>query len=204
MTVRDFTEETASESPAPGGGSIAAAVGAFGAALATMVANVSSHKRGWDKRWAEFSDWAERGKVHCTELLRLIDDDTAAFNRMMDAFALPKGSPDEAATRTAAIQAATRGAIEVPLRVMQVSLDSMAVIQTMAEIGLPASASDVGVAALCARAAVRGAQLNVRINCGGLSDKSYVAQVLARCADLEQQAEQREQEVLSLVHRSLY
>lgn len=203
LKLRDFTEETASESPAPGGGSIAAAVGAFGAALATMVANLSSHKRGWDARWAEFSDWAERGKSHYAELLRLIDADTDAFNRLMDAFSLPKGNPQQAAARTAAIQTATRVAIEIPFRVMQVSLDSMAVIQAMADVGLPASASDAGVAALCARTAVLGAMLNVRINCGGLADKDYVADILARAASMQRQAEELEGQVLGLVDRHI-
>ncbi|MCC7536505.1 MAG: glutamate formimidoyltransferase, partial [Deltaproteobacteria bacterium] len=147
-TLRAFTEETASESPAPGGGSIAATMGALGAALATMVANLSSHKRGWDARWEEFSDWADRGKAHYVELLRLVDDDTAAFNRVMDAFGLPKGNPEEKAARDAAIQRATREAIDVPLRVMEVALESMEVIGKMAEIGNPASVSDAGVGAL--------------------------------------------------------
>jgi glutamate formiminotransferase/formiminotetrahydrofolate cyclodeaminase len=203
MSLRDFTEETSSESPAPGGGSIAAATGAFGAALATMVANLSAHKRGWDARWAEFSDWAERGKRHYAELIGLIDADTAAFNRLMEAFALPKGNPDEAAARTGAIQRATREAIDVPFRVMQVAVDSMTVIQAMAADGLPASASDAGVAALSARAAVRGALLNVRINCGGLTDRDYVAEILARGAELERQAEEREREILALVDRNI-
>ncbi len=199
LTVRDFTEETASESPAPGGGSISATVGAFGAALATMVANLSSHKRGWDARWEEFSDWAERGKAAYDELLRLIDEDTAAFNRILDAMGMPKSTDAENAARTAAIEAATKHAIEVPLRVMQVALESMTVIRAMAEHGLPASASDAGVAALCARTAVCGAGLNVRINCGGLADRAAVAQYLTRADELERQAQDREREILALV-----
>jgi len=199
MTVQAFAEETASESPAPGGGSIAATLGAFAGALATMVANLSSHKRGWDARWEEFSDWADKGKALYAELLRLIDEDTDAFNRLMDAMGLPKGTEAEKAARKSAMQAATKGAIEVPLRVMQTSLDTMVVIRAMAEHGLPASISDVGVAALCARSAVMGAYLNVRINCGGLADKAFVADGLARGADIERQAQDREREVLEMV-----
>jgi len=199
MTVQAFAEETASESPAPGGGSIAATLGAFAGALATMVANLSSHKRGWDARWEEFSDWADKGKALYAELLRLIDEDTDAFNRLMDAMGLPKGTEAEKAARKSAMQAATKGAIEVPLRVMQTSLDTMVVIRAMAEHGLPASISDVGVAALCARSAVMGAYLNVRINCGGRADKAFVADGLARGADIERQAQDREREVLEMV-----
>ncbi len=197
--VAAFVEETASESPAPGGGSVAATVGALGAALATMVANLSAHKRGWDARWEEFSDWAERGKAHYVELLRLVDEDTAAFHRLMDAFGLPKGTPTEAAARQTAIQAATRAASEVPLRVMETALASMDVIAAMAEIGNPNSVSDAGVGALCARAAVRGAYLNVRINCGGLEDKALAAELLTRGAELERQAEERERAILAVV-----
>ncbi|MEW6251818.1 MAG: glutamate formimidoyltransferase [Planctomycetota bacterium] len=199
MTVKGFVEETASESPAPGGGSVAATVGALGAALATMVANLSSHKAGWDERWEEFSTWAEKGKALHGELLRLVDDDTAAFNKLMDAFGLPKGSDAEKQARKQAIQAATRGAAEIPLRVMQVALDSMEVVRAMAEHGLPASISDVGVAALCARTAVFGAGLNVRINCAGLSDKAAAQELCGRAGELERQAVEREQAILALV-----
>ncbi len=179
MPLAGFVEETASESPAPGGGSVAASMGALGAALATMVANLSSHKRGWDARWEEFSNWADKGKGYYVELLRLIDDDTAAFNKVMDAMGLPKGTDAEKAERTRAIQAATKGAIEIPLRVMEVALASMEVAKAMAEIGMEASASDAGVAALCARSAVMGAHLNVRINCPSLTDKTYVSEVIS-------------------------
>jgi glutamate formiminotransferase/formiminotetrahydrofolate cyclodeaminase len=203
MTLENFVWETASESPAPGGGSIAAAMGAFGAALATMVANLSAHKRGWDERWEEFSDWAERGKAHHDELLRLIDEDTAAFNRIMDGFGLPQGTDHEKQARTAAIQEATQGAIEVPLRVMRTALDSFEVIQAMAAGGLPASASDAGVAALAARAAIRGAFLNVRINAKDVSDKAWVCQALQRGEDMERQAEKLEREVLAAVQEKL-
>lgn len=199
LTLRGFVEETASESPAPGGGSIAAALGALGAALATMVANLSSHKRGWDARWKEFSDWAEKGKAYHVELLRLVDEDTRAFNRVMDAFGLPKGSAEEKAERKRAIQAATRYAAEVPLLVMKSALASMDVIRAMAEIGNPSSVSDAGVGALCARSAVMGAHLNVKINCAGLEDKAFVAEIQATAAELEARAVAQEGEILALV-----
>ncbi len=200
LTLEAFTEETASESPAPGGGSISAAMGALGAALATMVANLSSHKRGWDGRWEEFSTWAERGKAHHVALLKLVDEDTDAFNRVMDAFGLPKGTDAEKAERTRAIQAATRFATEVPLRVMREALASMEVIQAMAEQGNPASVSDAGVGALCARSAVMGAHLNVKINCAGLKDAAVVAELKGEAAEIERRAIEREQAILAIVN----
>jgi len=203
MSVQDFVEETASESPAPGGGSVSAAMGALGAALATMVANLSAHKRGWDARWEEFSDWAEKGKARYAELLHLIDEDTQAFNRIMDAMGLPKGTEAERAAREQAIQTATRQAIEVPFRVMETALAAMDVIEAMAAIGNPNSVSDAGVGALAACAAVRGAYLNVKINCGALADKAFVADILARGAELERQARAREAQILELVHRKI-
>ena len=203
LSIEAFAEETASESPAPGGGSVSAAVGAFGVALGSMVANLSAHKRGWDDRWEEFSDWAERGKSYQSELLRLVDDDTAAFNAVMAALRLPKGGDTEQTERTKAIQAATRVAIEIPLRVMEVALESMAVMQVMAEIGNPNSVSDAGVGALCARAAVRGAYLNVQINVGDLEDKAFVEDVLSRGQKLVEQAEELEREILAIVNEKL-
>lgn len=198
-SVEAFAHETASESPAPGGGSVAAAVGAFGAALGAMVANLSSHKRGWDARWAEFSEWAERGK-HCYDaLLRLVDDDTAAFNRVLAAMALPRDTDAERAARAAAMDTANREAIEVPLRVMEMALEAMAVTRGMAEHGLPSSVSDAGVGALCARTAVRGAGYNARINLSGVTDEAYRREVLARTADLERRAEALERETLAFV-----
>jgi glutamate formiminotransferase/formiminotetrahydrofolate cyclodeaminase len=199
LSLRAFVEETAAESPAPGGGSVAAAVGALGAALGTMVANLSSHKRGWDARWREFGEQAERGKAAHAELIELVDRDTDAFNALMAAFGLPKSSEAEKSARTAAIQAATRGAIEAPLRVMEVALGSMDVIEAMARDGMPSSVSDAGVGALCARAAVRGAGLNVRINAKGLHDAAARAAFLERAAALEQRAEARERAILELV-----
>jgi glutamate formiminotransferase / formiminotetrahydrofolate cyclodeaminase len=202
-TLRGFTEETASESAAPGGGSIAATLGALGAALATMVANLSSHKRGWDARWEEFSDWAEKGQAFVSELLSLVDEDTDAFNTLMAAFGLPKGSDEEKAVRSAAIQEATRLAIEIPLRVMRSAHGSMEVIKAMVEIGNPNSVSDAGVGALCARSAVIGAFLNVRINSSSLEDKVYVAQVLAEGQRLDESAQALEAEILAIVSRKM-
>lgn len=202
-TLADFVWETASESPAPGGGSVSATVGALGAALATMVANLSSHKRGWDDRWEEFSDWAERGKACHDELLRLIDADTDAFNAVMAAFGLPQGNDVEKAAREDAVRDATKAAIEVPLSVMQTAYDSMAVIKAMAEIGNPNSVSDAGVGALCAVAAVRGAFLNVKINAADLDDSEYVGEVLARGSKIETEATQLEREILSTVEAKL-
>lgn len=199
MTVADFAEETASESPAPGGGSVAAAVGALGAALATMVANLSAHKRGWDDRWEEFSDWAEKGKQYYVELLRLVDEDTAAFDSVMAAYGLPQSSDAEKTARKQAIRDATKRAIEVPLQVMETALTSMEVIQAMAESGNPNSLSDAGVAALCARTAVLGAFLNVKINAGNLDDKGFVSGVLSRGEKMESDAVAKEHTILERV-----
>lgn len=199
MTVTGFVEETASESPAPGGGSIAATMGALGAALATMVANLSSHKRGWDDRWEEFSDWAERGKAFHDRMLALVDADTDAFNALMAAFGLPKGTAEEKAARTTAIQAATKLAIEVPLEVMQVAADSMVVIEAMVSIGNPNSVTDAGVGALAARSAVIGAHLNVKVNCSGLKDEAFRAAALALGCEIEAKARADEARILKIV-----
>jgi len=199
MTVRDFVWETASESKAPGGGSISSAMGAMGAALGTMVANLSSHKRGWEDRWEEFSRWAEKGKACHDELLRLIDDDTDAFNRIVAAWGLPDTTAEEKAAKNRAIQAATREAIEVPLRAMEASLACLEVCKAMAEIGNPASASDAGVGALAARSAVMGAYLNVKINASGVEDKAWMAAILARGAKMHEIALALEHEILQSV-----
>lgn len=199
MTVEGFIHETASESKAPGGGSIASAMGAMGAALATMVANLSSHKRGWDDRWEEFSDWAVKGKALHDELLRLIDEDTNAFNKIMAAFRMPAGSKEEKAAKNQAIQDATKEAIEVPFRVMEASLASMAICQAMAETGNPASVSDAGVGALAARSAVMGAFLNVKINAGDVEDKTWIDDLLARGGEIQQKAITKEAEILEIV-----
>jgi glutamate formiminotransferase/formiminotetrahydrofolate cyclodeaminase len=203
MTVEGFANETASESPAPGGGSIAATMGALGISLATMVANLSSHKPGWDERWEEFSLWAEKGQALKDELLMLVDEDTRAFNLIMDAFGFPKGTDAEKAARTAAIQDATRFAIEVPFRVMQRSFDCMEIIKAMAETGNPNSVTDAGVGALAARSAVMGAFLNVKINASGLHDKEYVEKVLAEGNRLQESAMAMESEILSIVNSKI-
>lgn len=202
-TLEGFTQETASESPAPGGGSISAAMGAFGAALATMVANLSSHKAGWDDRWEEFSNWAEKGKFYMEQLIKMVDEDTAAFNRIMDAFGLPKGTDEEKAARTKAIQDATLYAIEVPFRVMNLCFESMEVIKAMAEHGNPNSVSDAGVGALAARSAVMGAFLNVKINASGLKDKDKANEFISRGAEIVEKAQQMEAEILSIVESKI-
>lgn len=199
LNLIQFANETASESPAPGGGSIAAYVGTLGISLATMVANLSSHKKGWDSRWKEFSDYAEQGQKLKDQLLQLVDEDTRAFNRIMDAFSLPKSNDTEKAERQAAIQTATKQAIEVPLRVMRLSLESMNLIKTMAEIGNPNSVSDAGVGALCARAAVYGAFLNVKINASSYTDKTYVTSTLQQANEWLTQAGMLESEILKTV-----
>jgi len=203
MNLSDFADETASESPAPGGGSIAAYIGALGVSLATMVANLSSHKKGWDERWEEFSNWAEKGQQYKNELVRLVDADTRAFNQIMDAFALPRSTDEEKATRKKAIQEATKKAIEIPFAVMQNAYGSMEVIRAMAETGNPNSISDAGVGALCARSAVMGAFMNVRINAGGYDDKDFVKDVVARGKDIENKAIEMENEILKIVNQKI-
>lgn len=203
MNLRAFANETASESMAPGGGSISAYVGALGVSLGTMVANLSAHKRGWDERWEEFSEWAERGQELKDALLDLVDEDTRAFNRIIDAIRLPKGSATEKAARKSAIDAATRYAIEVPLRVMELSLQTFDVIDAMAHIGNPASITDAGVGALCARAAVQGAYLNVRVNAADLKDEKYVALTIAKATAMADQANERERQILAFVNGKL-
>jgi glutamate formiminotransferase/formiminotetrahydrofolate cyclodeaminase len=200
LTCRGFADETASESPAPGGGSISAYIGALGAALAAMVANLSSHKAGWDERWEEFSDWAVKAQAIKEDLLALVDEDTAAFNRVMEAFGLPKGTDEEKAARTAAIQEATKYATEVPFRTMQRAFDSFEVIKAMAEQGNPNSVSDAGVGALCARSAVMGAYLNVKINAAGLEDRKFADDLLARGAEIERRSIELEAEILAIVN----
>ncbi|HLX92266.1 MAG TPA: glutamate formimidoyltransferase [Puia sp.] len=185
MSLEDFADETASESPAPGGGSISAYIGSLGASLAAMVANLSSHKRGWDSRWEEFSGWAEKGQYFKQQLLNLVDKDTHAFNAIMKANSLPKSTPIEQETRSKAISLAVKGAIEVPISVMKYSLASMKVIKAMTELGSPSSVSDAGVAALCAKAAVQGAFLNVRINASALEDLDYKSKVIAEGGKME-------------------
>ena len=203
LTLTDFADETASESPAPGGGSIAAYIGSLGISLGTMVANLSSHKKGWDDRWEEFSNWAEKGQQYKDELLRLVDADTKAFNGIMNAMSLPKGTDEEKAIRKKAMNEATKVAIEVPFKVMKVSYDSMEVIKAMAETGNPNSVSDAGVGALCARSAVMGAFMNVRINAGGYDDMTFVADVLAKGREIERKAVEMETSILKIVNEKI-
>ncbi len=195
MTLTGFAEETSRESPAPGGGSIAAYVGALGVSLGTMVANLSAHKRGWDDRWSTFSDVAERGMVLQRRLLALVDEDTAAFDAIMAAFGMPKGNEAQKAERKAAIQSATLGAMETPLEVAERALESMAIMAEMAAHGNPNSVTDAGVGALCARTAVLGAVMNVRVNAADLADREKADAMLARCAELETEAERQERMV---------
>jgi glutamate formiminotransferase/formiminotetrahydrofolate cyclodeaminase len=203
MTITGFVHETASESPAPGGGSIAACMGAMGAALATMVANLSSHKAGWDDRWEEFSNWADKGKHYHDLLLKLIDEDTAAFNKIMDAFGLPKSNDAEKAARKKAIQDATQYATEVPFRTMKACYESLEVINAMAENGNPNSVSDAGVGALAAVAGVKGAHLNVKINAAGIEDKDFVNKILSEAAEIENKAQELQNSILAVVNKTI-
>jgi len=200
MSLKGFIEETASESPAPGGGSVSAAMGAMGVALRTMVANLSSHKAGWDDRWEEFSEWAEKGKAYQDQLVKLIDEDTNAFNRIMDAFGLPKSTDEEKAIRKQAIHEATLYAIEVPFKVMQLCYQCMEVMKAMAEIGNPNSVSDAGVGVLAARSGVMGAFLNVKINAAGLEDKTLVSDYIKGGEELVEKANLLEKEILDMVN----
>jgi glutamate formiminotransferase/formiminotetrahydrofolate cyclodeaminase len=203
MKLNAFAHETASESPAPGGGSVAAYLGALGAALGTMVANLSSHKKGWDSRWAEFSEWAEKGQLLKDKLLHLVDEDTKAFNAIMTAFGLPKGTEIEKEIRNKAIQEATKYAIEVPLQVMETALHSFNLLLAMASEGNPNSISDAGVGALCACAAVRGAYLNVKINAASYKDANFVKMVLAKAQIMETKAVELEEDVLEVVNSKM-
>lgn len=200
MSLKGFADETASESPAPGGGSISAYMGALGAALGTMVANLSAHKRGWDERWKEFSDWAGKGQEVMKELIDLVDEDTAAFDRIMEVFKMPKGNDEEKAARAAALEAATLYAAQVPLRTMKAALKALPIAREMAEKGNPASASDAGVGALAATAAVRGAQLNVRINSAGLQDKTAAAELNAEADAIAAEAMELQDQILEIVN----
>lgn len=201
MTCREFADETASESPAPGGGSISAYMGALAAALGTMVANLSAHKAGWDDRWEEFSDRAQQGRHILDRLVALVDEDTEAFNRIMAVFAMPKNTPEEKAARSAALEAATLYATEVPLRTMKAACETFDLLETMAVSGNPASVSDAGVGALAARSAVLGAQLNVRINAAGLKDRKAADAILTEAAQIADTAVRRETEILAIVNK---
>lgn len=203
MSVKGFARETASESAAPGGGSVSAYMGALAAALGTMVANLSAHKRGWDDRWKEFSDWAERGQDVMERLLRLVDEDTEAFAKIMDVFSMPKGTEEEKAARAEAMEKATLYASRVPLKTMQTAMEAMPVALAMARIGNPTSASDAGVGAIAALAAVRGAHLNVRINAAGLKDRALAAELTDEAARIEAEAVAAEAEVLAEVNKNI-
>jgi len=203
QSLSRFSEETASESPAPGGGSISAYVGTLGISLATMVANLSAHKKGWDERWEEFSDWAEKGEGLRKQLLLLVDADTRAFDSIMAAFGLPKSTDAEKNLRTQAIQTATKLAMEVPLQVMRLCLQSMDVIEAMANNGNPNSVSDAGVGALCARAAVLGAFMNVRINAAGCTDAAFVRSVLEEGSQMGKEAVINEERIRKVVDQQI-
>lgn len=203
LDLKAFADETASESPAPGGGSISAYVGALGISLGTMVANLSSHKPGWDERWKEFSDWAEKGQQINSQLISLVDEDTNAFNKIMNAFGLPKSTDEEKAARTQAIQDATLYAIQVPFKVMKLSYQSMEVIKAMAEIGNPNSVTDAGVGALCARTAVLGAHMNVRINSKDFKDKNAIDALLKEAQTIETKTIALETEIIAIVNSKM-
>ena len=203
LTVKGFTDETSRESPAPGGGTISAYMGALGAALGTMVANLSSHKAGWDARWEEFSNWADKGQKIQAELMTLVDEDTEAFNRIMEAFGLPKKTEEEKAARSAAIQAATLFATQVPLHTMQASFKVFELCKAMAEEGNPNSVSDAGVGVLAARAAVLGAGLNVKINASGLKDRETADKLVGEANELIKKANELEAEIMKIVEEKL-
>ncbi len=199
MSCKAFAIETASESPAPGGGSVSAYMGALGAALATMVANLSSHKAGWDDRWEYFSDMADKGAAVMNELLSLVDEDTAAFNRIMDVFAMPKETDEEKQARREALERATLYATEVPLRTMKTAVRAFEVIEAMIKDGNPNSVSDAGVGALAVRAAVQGAFLNVKINATGLKDRETANGLVGEATIIAAEADKREEELLEMV-----
>jgi len=203
MTCVGFANETASESPAPGGGSISAYMGVLGASLGVMVANLSSHKAGWDARWEEFSMWAEKGQKLKDEMLHLVDEDTVSFNKIMDAFGLPKGNDAEKEARKKAIQDATKYATEVPFITMKKALEAFDICKAMAEIGNPNSVTDAGVGAICCRSAVMGAFLNVKINASGLEDKTFAQQIIAEGAQIEAKAIALEKEIMDIVNQKI-
>ena len=203
LTARGLAEETASESPAPGGGSISAYMGALAAALGTMVANLTSHKAAYDDRWEEFSNAAEKGQELMERLLHLVDEDTAAFNRIMDVFAMPKKTDAEKAARAEAMESATLYATEVPLHTMETAFETFDLLRNMASNGNPASVTDAGVGTLAARAAVRGAVLNVKINASGLKDRAKADALIARGSEIEEKAAKAEAEILDVVNSKI-
>jgi len=197
MTLKSFMNETASESPAPGGGSVSAYIGSLGVALGTMVANLSSHKRGWDERWKEFSDWAEKGKVIQNNLLQLVDEDTEAFNAILNAFALPGKTEEEITRRKSSIQEATKRAALIPFKVMETAYSGFDLILEMVDKGNPASVTDVAVGAIALRSCIRGAYLNVRINVSELDDREFVEDLLNKGKKIETEAGIKEDEILT-------
>jgi glutamate formiminotransferase/formiminotetrahydrofolate cyclodeaminase len=204
LSLKDFMNETASDSPAPGGGSVSAYIGALGASLGTMVANLSALKKGWEDRWKEFSDWAVTGKEIQNKLLNLVDEDTQAFNRIMEAFSLPKKSDEEKKSRESAVQEATKNATLVPLKVMETAFSAFGLIKAMVEQGNPNSISDAGVGALAMRACVKGAYLNVKINASGLKDKNFVKSVIEKGAEIESKTDTAEMEILKIINAKFF
>lgn len=203
MSCKDFVNETASESPAPGGGSVSAYMGALGAALGTMVANLSSHKPGWDSSWKEFSDYADNGQVLLGKLTALVDEDTAAFNRIMAALGMPKGTEEEKLARAQALEDATLYAAQVPLKTMKTAFEVFPLVKAMACEGNPNSISDAGVGALAARAAVLGAGLNVKINAGGLKDRAKAEELCREASDISDAARAYEKEIMEIIDSKL-
>ena len=203
LTARGLAEETASESPAPGGGSISAYMGALGAALGTMVANLTGHKAAYDDEWEKYSDYAEDGQSLMDQLLHLVDEDTEAFNRIMDVFAMPKKTDADKAARKEAMEAATLYATQVPLRTMETAFRVFPLLRAMVEKGNPASVTDAGVGTLAARAAVRGAFMNVRINAAGLEDRAKAEELIARGKEIEEAAAKEEAEILEIVNQKI-
>ena len=203
LSLEDFANNTASESPAPGGGSVAAYCGSLGISLATMVANLSAHKRGWDDKWEEFSHWAEKGIKFQKKLLDLVDEDTSAFNKIMDAYKLPKENSLQQKKRDKEIQHATKNAILIPFNVMEISYNSMNVIKKMIDIGNPNSITDAAVGALCARTSVIGAFLNVKINCKDYNDKKFVKEIIKKGEDIIKKTKKIEEEILNLTHEKI-
>jgi glutamate formiminotransferase / formiminotetrahydrofolate cyclodeaminase len=203
MNLKAFMDETASDSPAPGGGSVSAYMGALGVALGTMVANLSSHKKGWDDRWKEFSDWAEKGKAIQNNLLELVDEDTMAFKRIMEAFSLPRKSEDERKSRDNAIQEATKNATLVPLKVMETAFSGFELISEMVAKGNPNSISDAGVGSIALRSCIKGAFLNVKINASGIHDEDFAKAVIAKGEDIESKAVAAEELILNNVNSNI-
>ena len=203
LTCKGFAEETASESPAPGGGSISAYMGSLAAALGTMVANLSSHKPGWDAKWNYFSEWAEKGQEIMARLLWLVDEDTESFNRIMAVFSMPKSTDEEKAARSKAMQEATLYATQIPLETMRASMATFPIIKAMASEGNPNSVSDAGVGALAARSAVLGACLNVKINAAGLKDRAVADELVNEANRLADEACRLEAEILEIVNSKI-